>query len=141
MLTQATDWFAALCLPATSMLFLLRVKAVFHQSRLVILFFVILWMSTLGTLSQPFTIHRETSHDASLCLTDVESFSTVGLIAVVVFDTAVFLAISIRLGLMAYVETDNWKERIKSFFTGGNILLEGPTVTGLLLRTGQLYYL
>lgn len=124
------------------MLFLLRVRAVFLHNRPVIVAFVMLWISTLGTLTQPFTIHRERTHaNTSLCLTAVESFSTVGLIAVAVFDTAVFLAISVRLGVMSYLGTNDWKGRTKSFFTGGNIPLEGPVMSRVLLKTGQLYYL
>lgn len=127
--------------PGTSLLFLLRVRAVFLHNRPALVFFAVLWVSTLGTLTQPLTIHREKSDDMSLCLTDVESFSTVGLIAVAVFDTAVLLAISVRLGVMSYMISNGWKDRTKSFFTGGNIPLGGPIVSRLLLKTGQLYYL
>lgn len=140
-LSRATDWFAAICLPATSLLFLLRVRAVFLHNRPAVVFSAVLWVSTLGTLTQPFTIHREKSDDTSPCLMDDESFSTVGLIAVAVFDTAVFLAISVRLGVMSYMITNAWKDRTKSFFIGGNIPLEGPILSRLLLKTGQLYYL
>ena len=123
------------------MLFLIRVRAVFCGNFPVIGLFILLWISTLGTFTQPFTIHRETPGGSSLCLTDVTSFSTVGLVAVAVFDTAVFLAIAMRLGIMSYTDTKGWKERAGAFFTGGKTQLEGPMVSRTVLRTGQLYYL
>lgn len=135
--SQATNSMVALCLPCTSFLFMLRVYGVFRGCRIIIAVFGLLWVSTLGAITQPFTIHRERALDPALdfCLTQVEKFSTFGLIAVAIFDTAVFAVISMRCISCGMAES--WKERTKSFFCGKGI----GNVSRLLLQTGQLYYL
>lgn len=138
MASQAANSMAALCLPCTSFLFVLRICGVFRECRTILVVFILLWTSTLGAITQPFTIHRErtlTSDSVELCLTEVEKFSTFGLIAVAIFDTAIFIAISIRCITCGMAET--WRERTKSFFDGKSM----GNVSRLLLKTGQLYYL
>ena len=137
MVAQATNSLAALSLPCTSFLFVLRVYGVFRDCRILLLVFTLLWAGTLGAITQPFTIHRGKTMDVGteLCLTEVEKFSTFGLIAVAIFDTAVFIAISIRC--ISCGMADGWKQWTRSFFEGSSM----GRVSRLLLKTGQLYYL
>ena len=71
-----------------------------------------------------------------VCLmTDVQPFGVTSFLAVFIFDTAVFLAITMRM--LSISITDTWRGRL-SFFFGGDGL---GHVTKVLLHSGQLYYL
>ncbi|CAL1717206.1 unnamed protein product [Somion occarium] len=102
-LTKTADWFGALALPCNSLLFLLRVKAAFHESRWISGAFCVLWLSTLGSFTGPFTIDA-VNIDGLHCVLDVQRLSAFGFLAVAVFDIIVFLAISIQV--VTYAEWD-----------------------------------
>ncbi|CAL1717204.1 unnamed protein product [Somion occarium] len=134
-LTKIADWFGALALPCNSLLFLLRVRGVFYQSHKIFAMFCVLWLFTLGSLAGPFTIKAINDHSPH-CLLDVQSLSAFAFVAVVVFDTVVFVAISVRV--VTYIGwADSWQGQMKSFISGKGL----GHISRALLQTGQLYYL
>ncbi|CAL1702835.1 unnamed protein product [Somion occarium] len=133
---KTVAWFTALALPCNSFLFLLRIKAVFYRSRIIVGIFCFLWLSTLCAFSAPFSIDaRNVGSSIFLCTSEVNDLGVLGFLAVAIFDTLVFLAISIRI--MTYCLADTWKGRIRTFFRGEGM----GYVSKTLLQTGQLYYM
>ncbi|CAL1702823.1 unnamed protein product [Somion occarium] len=129
-------WFGAFALPCNFVLFFLRVKAVFRRSPILVGIFAILWLSTLGSFTLPFSTTGERLLGSHNCVTtNVTPISSVGFLTVAIFDAIVFVMISIRL--VSYSMADSWKERIFSFFSGQNMGFLSKAV----LKTGQLYYL
>ena len=132
----ASCWFGAFALPLNSMLFLLRIRAVFNESKFVKGAFTVLWLSTLSAFVAPFTAVAEHIGPTKTCVViKVTDFSSAGFFATGVFDTLVFLAISART--IMDTPASGWKSRIKLFFLGGRMSPIYKTV----LQTGQLYYL
>ncbi|KAH7872215.1 uncharacterized protein C8R40DRAFT_1205205, partial [Lentinula edodes] len=141
----------AVAVPATSLLFFLRVRAIFNGDTVAVIFFGSLWLATLGgSITVPFAINASakpvlymfcrcgahigpTNH----CInTGVKPFSSVGIIISTVNDTLIFIAISWRL-LEATTYDDSWKGRLRSFIKGKGL----PAFSQSLLQSGQEYYL
>lgn len=116
------------------MLFFLRVQAVFRRSPVIVAIFAFLWLSTLSAFTLPFGSAGQ--NIATGCVTTtVTRYSSVGFITVAIFDTSVFVMISVRL--VSYGMADSFKERFVSFFSGYDM----GQLSRAVLKTGQLYYL
>ena len=132
---QVICWFAAVALPLNSLLFFLRVQAVFRRSSLIVAVFSILWLSTLGAFTQPFG-SMAVRIPGDICVTiNINKLSSVGFITVALFDTIVFITISIRL--VCYGFANSFRSRFRSFLNG----YEMGRISRAILQTGQLYYL
>ncbi|CAL1700652.1 unnamed protein product [Somion occarium] len=134
--SRAVNWFAAIALPCNSLLFFLRVRAVFRESRLIVGVFALLWLSTFTTITIPLSSHGIMLETIRVCSNStLQSYDSIGFVAVAVFDTLVLIAISVRVlsGSMAI----SWSERCRSLLSGKGL----GTVSRILLQTGQLYYL
>lgn len=119
-----------------SYLFLVRARGVFFQSRKARNAFSILWlMMAIGVVSTtPFAFLATSVEPHGLCaVSHVSPAEAVVSIAVSIFDTAVFIAISYR----AVTFHGSASISIKAFFRGLNA---GP-ISRALLETGQLYFL
>lgn len=136
-LAKTIGWFGAFALPCNSLLFFLRVRAVFRYSNTVRLAFTLLWSTTFLALTIPFSVDGTHIGTTMSCVnSQVKLLSSAGTVATAVFDTMVFLAISFRLLQLSL--TDNWRDRFfKSFFNGEGL----SWVTKAVLHTGQLYYM
>ena len=66
----------------------------------------------------------------------VRSYSSAGVVAHMVYDSLVFLAITYRLLDTASVG-ETVGDKIRAFFKGGAL----PALTRCLLKSGQIYYL
>jgi hypothetical protein len=145
--------------PATSLLFLIRVKAVYNNSRIVTIFFSFLWLCIVGlTLSTLLTVGisvgeyflffctMRLSDSCSAdhipytqrCVDDVPNatYATVTIIVTAAFDTLVFLAISYHMVAIS-IEGNTWSARARLFFTGDGLY----HLSKSLLQSGQAYYL
>ncbi|CAL1701736.1 unnamed protein product [Somion occarium] len=137
-LSTISSWFLVLALPCNSMLFFIRIRAVFLMSPLVTAGFGILWLTTVGAaLTVPFGVQAMNLQPGrSWCsVVEVRSYSSTGWFYMVFYDTLVFIAISFRTVSFGLAET--WKERLSSFISGKGV----GHVSRSLLRTVQLYYL
>ena len=137
--TRLSVIFASLAFPLNSLLFLLRVRGVFYTSPKVVIGFSVLWLFTLGAFVQPLIL-VVTNLVASkfMCVVNVRPFGALGLLGVAVFDTSIFLAISLKLTMNVPDLNHDWKARVLAIIRGGKGLGYASQV---LLRTGQHYYL
>ena len=130
---KAVDWFQVLSLIFNSSLFLFRVLAVFADFPTIKAGFIILWLSTFLALSIPFSSKLR---DVAVCnIDEVHPLEAMGFIAVEVFDTAVFVAVSVQV-LRSNITTSG-HDRFAAFVTGDKL----GQVSRVLLQTGQIYYL
>ena len=138
-LSIAVEWIVALSIPCNTWIFFLRVRAVYHDSRPIKCVFLFLWLLTLVSIGTPFTYTLP-----SIPLGDGKCFVTfifhrrleaISLAALTLFDTAVMIAISIRM--MSYSLSDSWKSKVSSLVFGNEM---GHT-SRLLLKSSQIYYL
>ncbi|KAL0958090.1 hypothetical protein HGRIS_000263 [Hohenbuehelia grisea] len=123
---------------STAMLFLIRVTAVWHESKLAKTIFYGLWASILGcSIAVPIGITSRHIGPTQQCIDTAFSPSTVaGTIMMLVNDSAIFLAISFRVLNYAVVD-DGLAIRARAFFGGGRI----SRLARALLQGGQQYYL
>ena len=127
--------FGALSAPLNALLFLLRVVGVYHHSRLVMCGFTVLWLSTLASIVAPWGYKGSNIGPTQYCIPEgTAKYNGVSFVLLTVFDTTVFIAITLRV--MSVSMLDTWKLR-RIAFVGGRGL---GRLTGALLQTGQLYY-
>lgn len=130
----------ALAIPATSLLFLLRVAAVFSGNRIVISFFTFAWLLACA-ISLPFSLigsHMGPTHNC--IISNVKAFSSAGMIASTIFDSFVFFAISWRLVRTPDIKSNSGlQEKARTFCSGGTF--PSSSLSMSLLRSGQVYYL
>ncbi|THU84210.1 hypothetical protein K435DRAFT_612956, partial [Dendrothele bispora CBS 962.96] len=126
-----------------ALLFLLRVRAIFHDVPRIQVFFAFLWVLVFGSSILNFFVIRSvrTLIEPKACTQEhIEPFySVVSIGMLLVFDTIVYIAISSRL-----FQTFLFHEKNKAVFQRTCILLNGatlPTFSRSLFRDGQLYYL
>lgn len=133
-------WSCAIAMPLNSLLFFFRIKAVFHRSPGFIVFFGILWLCTLTTITAPFAVNHAISVGSpAICVeTNIKSYATVGSVVIAAHDTLVYFAISLQLTMSHLPNTPyTFKDTLKIFFSGKGI----GKISRSLLTTGQLYYL
>ncbi|TFK41375.1 hypothetical protein BDQ12DRAFT_437693 [Crucibulum laeve] len=124
----------------TSLLFLFRVQAVYHQHKHIKRAFFVLWLlASATTVVVPVGISGSHIGPTQQCInTRIEQYTQAAAIASMVNDTAVFLAISYQI-LMYSVAEESWTARMKIFF--GRAAIPNSSVAQLLLQGGQHYYL
>jgi hypothetical protein len=123
--------------PAVSGLFFARLSAIYSRDIYIMTFFGFCWLGVLGlfvyestTISSRFTDHHEFFVCYSINPPDAWAY-----IAIAVYDTLMYLAISWRLA--SFGMNNGWKSRIKYFVTGNEL----NRLSKVLLRSGQAYYL
>lgn len=129
--------FFEIAVPATSLLFFFRVKAVYNNSHTVIAFFGLLWLSIaglsilimLGITGNRIPYTRRCTEGLA------HTYTTVPIIMTAINDTLIFLAITYRLLSSSMVDT-TWRAQTKSFFTGSGL----HKLSKALLQSGQAYY-
>jgi len=123
---------------STSLLFFLRIRAVFNEDKLVVAFFFVLWLAvSVGSLTIAIidnAVHFGPTQDCRG--TSSMPYSSAAPIAYAVNDTFVFLAISWKLLKNAGLEPSH-KSSLKSKVLGENL----PAFTRVMLQDGQIYYL
>ena len=134
--SDVSGWFIAFALPLNTMLFLLRIIAIFRESKLVIGIFTFIWLGTFSSFLAPFVFTAGHIGSTSQCLVEkVTSASSSWVIAITVYDTLVFAAITLRILFDHPVM--GWKDRTRLCFSGQ----EMGHIYRMLLQTGQMYYL
>jgi len=146
-LNTALTICAAVAQPINCLLFFFRVRAVYHDMSKAIGFFAFLWLTTLaGAVTSPLSSHGAELGDSGFCiLSGVNHLEAVGVILILIHDTIVYLAISLRLTMWSLLEgaaapqdsTGKWRYWLKSFCSGQGM----NKISRTLLKTGQLYYL
>jgi hypothetical protein len=118
-------------------MFFLRVKAVYMNSKVIVTFFGLLWLSVLGTLFELFKVTPGHDGTTKKCIiVSVNVALVVPIFLHTTFDTLVFIAISLRIASYSMVG-DNFRTRLKSLFRGQGL----PRLSRCIILGGQLYYL
>ncbi|KAK7689905.1 hypothetical protein QCA50_006544 [Cerrena zonata] len=129
-------WLAAIVLPLNSLLFLIRILGVFHDSKVIKIGFSVLWFPTLCSFIAPFVASASHIGPTQKCEVDrVTAGSSSGFYVIAIYDTLVFIAITLRI--LSDNLAKGWKTRAKVFVSAEKM---GP-VFRIVLQTGQLYYL
>ncbi|KAF7373748.1 hypothetical protein MSAN_00586300 [Mycena sanguinolenta] len=128
----------AITVPANCLLFFLRARAIFNRNRYLVLFFLVVWLSVLGTAAVlPSGVFASNIGPTPYCLTTSAKSYAGGIgITPLIHDTIVFLAISWRLFENSHVG-HGLTENIRAFWTGEYL----PRFSKAILKDGQLYYL
>ncbi|TFK38667.1 hypothetical protein BDQ12DRAFT_630449 [Crucibulum laeve] len=122
----------------TSLLFLMRIQAIYHRNQAVRIMFIFLWVAvTAAAVVVPVGISGAHIGPTQQCInTRVEQYTAATAIVQMINDTAIFLAISYKI-LNVSLGDESLKTRAKMFFGNGSL----PVVSRLLLQSGQQYYL
>ena len=138
--TVSSAWFAAFAIALNGLLFFFRIRAVFNDTKSAVRFFAFLWIALLGcSLPGPFGVKAVYLGEVESCVDIfIAKFVSLGPIASWIYDTLVFIAISIRIMSFSFpTKKITWRERLKCFWMGP----ERGFITRTVLQTGQLYYL
>jgi hypothetical protein len=114
------------------------VRAVYCNNRIITVFFGLLWLMLFG-LCFVVLLAAKAVHigPTQICIIiRVEHYGAISLLVHVVFDTLVFLAISLRLSSFS-IMGDTFGARVRSFLRGDGL----SSLSRSLLYDGQLYYL
>ncbi|RDB27994.1 hypothetical protein Hypma_002096 [Hypsizygus marmoreus] len=123
---------------STSLLFFLRVRAIFNQNRFAVAFFFLLWLGVLGGSLTVATVGNAIHlGPTDYCkATAIKLYASAAPITFAVNDTFVFLAISWRLLMNAPLDPDH-KAGFNHVVLGKYL----PAFSRALLQDGQVYYL
>ncbi|KAJ3884368.1 hypothetical protein GG344DRAFT_28304, partial [Lentinula edodes] len=137
-LQVALGIFNVLSQSFTSMLFLLRVLAVYKGFAVVKVCFVILWIGVVGgSLSVPLGIGGAHIGPTKACInTTVKQITELSIIMPMINDTAVFVAVTYRI-LSYSVYEEGMGAQVCAFFGWKKLL---PSLSRNLLQGGQHYY-
>ncbi|KAF7344236.1 hypothetical protein MVEN_01714800 [Mycena venus] len=128
----------SIAMPANSLLFFLRARAIFNRNPYLVAFFFCLWLSVVATAAAlPTSATGGTIGPTAYCVTsDSKPYAIAMGITPVIHDTVIFLAISWRLFGNSHIDR-GLKGNIRAFFTGEYL----PRFSKAVLKDGQLYYL
>ncbi|KAJ7188864.1 hypothetical protein C8R46DRAFT_31592 [Mycena filopes] len=123
---------------ATSLLFFLRVTAVWYPNKVVSAVFFVLWLGVIGAhITAPLGIRGAHIGPTMQCInTDVPPYAQAAVILALVNDTAVFFAINYRI-LVHTIVADSFQTRFRVFFGGGQL----SRLSRALVQSGQHFYL
>ncbi|TCD63661.1 hypothetical protein EIP91_005141 [Steccherinum ochraceum] len=134
-LAQVQSSAGSIQIPVNALLFLFRIRAVFHDNRIVILAFVFLWLGLFGTcMSALLSLDAIPLPGTQRCLeTAAQVTGAATLVYDAAYDTVVFVAMSTQLVLVYRYSGKTWRV----FFTGQGM----GDVSRILLQTTQQYYI
>ena len=120
-----------------SLLFLMRICAIFNSQKPVKMFFIALWLGTVAcSVTAPFSISAAHIGTTRFCVpSPVARYGSAGVVAVCVNDTLVCATISMKLVLNARALGDSGLTRAR-LSRGGM-----GRITQVLLQGGLQYYL
>ena len=137
-LQRLASWMYAISIPATSLLFFFRVRAVFSRSKYVIWFFSFMWLAVLAAaLTAPQALFAMSIGSTRYCTTGtLKPFAVVCIIVPLVNDTLVLLAVTVGLVMNTHLEP-TLKQGIRTVMYGDYL----PAFSRAMLRDNQMYYL
>jgi hypothetical protein len=128
-----------ICIPATSLLFFFRVRAVFSGSKYIIWFFSFMWLAVLGSaLTVPQAGFATRIGSMRYCTTRIilQPFTVVCVIVSLVYDTLVLLALTVGFVMNTHREL-TLKQGVRTMMYGDYL----PAFSRTMLRDNQMYYL
>ncbi|KAK7682214.1 hypothetical protein QCA50_014801 [Cerrena zonata] len=135
-MVNTVGWIGSSSVALNNALFFIRLRGVYYHVTWVWVLFLILWFATLTTFTSAFGFTSPTLIPTSYCIVvKINVFVTSGVISTVLYDTAVFLAISFRL--IAMSDGYSWKAKLREFMRTKDL----TTISNILWSTGLLYYI
>ncbi|KAJ6511767.1 hypothetical protein DFH09DRAFT_1374344 [Mycena vulgaris] len=132
--------FYPLITSASTFLFLFRVRAIYGGDRLVTATFGFLWLTVVGTsMTIPLSGNAIGLGNPHECVVvNVGAYTGSAGIALTVYDTLVFFAISYRL-VSNFRESEGLTrgEQVRAFFSGASL----PAFSKAVFTDGQIYYM
>lgn len=140
-LQKVVSWLSMTSIPFNSLLFIIRIRAVFYTSKCIQIFFFVTWLGVVaGAFTQPFCVTWalvDAAHHSSCTPTIVRPYCISSSVIMMVHDSLVLLAITARLTVYQLGPGGSWSEKLKGFFGGKGM----PQLPRLWMQTGQQYYL
>ncbi|KAI0781795.1 hypothetical protein C8Q75DRAFT_812218 [Abortiporus biennis] len=128
-------------LPSNALLFLFRAVAVFGDMPWVRYFFCVLWLAVLGTsivIPVDFIGYAMDLGPTKYCITKTSRQTlSIPSVFLAVYDTILYLGISLRLSLGYGIFNTTWRGRLKAFMSGEGL----GHISRHLLQSGQQYFL
>lgn len=136
---KIVSYLTAITIPSTSLLFFFRLRAVYRENRVVIAFFLLLWLCVLGASSMViFGTSAENIGSTNYCIDgSIKQYVSFGAATVIVHDTLIFFAISWRLMGISFGEKRSFIDVLKNMILGRSL----PAFSRAFLKDGQVYYL
>ena len=127
-----------ICIPATSLLFLFRVRAVFSGSKYVVWFFSFMWLAVVGAaLTVPHAVFAGRLGSTRYCTNrGVKPFTAATIIVSLVNDTLVLVAVTVGFVMNTHREL-TLKQGMRTMMYGDYL----PAFSRAVLRDNQMYYL
>ncbi|KAK6984954.1 hypothetical protein R3P38DRAFT_3332627 [Favolaschia claudopus] len=141
---------SAIVMPANGLLMFLRTRAIFNNNKRLVSLLLLLWLLVVGTAILPAipgmavvvnigpTKYCFVTIDKHTAWSSAEIFH---MVAPIIYDTVVFVAISLRMFHASYMESldgnRSRKTKIMAAITGKYL----PRFSKAVLRDGQAYYL
>lgn len=111
-------------------------KAVFTQKKWIVALLTFSWFCTVAAgLVSPFFVHGTRSDRTSLCVIDADMEYTVGITAVAVNNSMMFILVTVQMMRYTSAMDERPWGRVKAFFRGQN----AENASGLVMQSGQLY--
>ncbi|KZP05103.1 hypothetical protein FIBSPDRAFT_1054285 [Athelia psychrophila] len=127
----------AVSVSCTSLLFLLRIRAVYLKSRFIMILFGTIWLVSVAlNILQAASMHGEIIPGTTLCTNIGTKYFMLPSISTFINDTLIFLAITFRLCSNALID-ESWRSRFLSVVKGKGMY----RLSRSLLLSGQIYYL
>ncbi|KAH9475833.1 hypothetical protein JR316_0011393 [Psilocybe cubensis] len=141
MLSKLPPWIFVVALPSTSLLFYFRVCAMYHNNKAISAFFFVMWLGVVGgCVPSTIGVSGAMIGPTKYCIsTTLKHYVALGTIMSLIYDSAVFIAISWRLTHLNLVDDMdiNFKDVIKAIVLGKKL----SKLSKVLLQDGQVYYL
>lgn len=141
MLSKLPPWMFMIALPSTALLFYFRVCAMYDNNRTVSALFFVMWLGVVGGCV-PSTIGVSGARigPTEYCIsTTLKQYVAAGTIMSLIYDSAIFIAISWRLMRLNLADDMDFsfKDAMKAIIFGKKL----SKFSKVLLQDGQAYYL
>lgn len=134
---MAIGWAAVCSVASNSLLFLIRINAIFSEDMRVKILFTLVWLAAVGcTMTSPFSLEVTHIGTTNFCgFSRVRKFASAGMVAWAVNDTLVCAAITVRIVLDASMLSGS--RRLSTILSGEGV----GYIARILLQGGLQYYL
>ncbi|KAF8154825.1 hypothetical protein B0H34DRAFT_538909 [Crassisporium funariophilum] len=135
---KGVPWIYPIAVPATSLLFFLRVRAMYGGNKYIVAFFSFMWLAVVGgCLTSTQGVSLIAIGPTDYCINgSLAPYVVASGIIPLVNDTFIFVAITWRLLQNSYAEA-TLKNGVKNILSGKHL----PAFSRALLHDGQAYYL